>query len=572
MGLGAALSTAVSGLNLNSDSLSIIGNNLANTNTTAFKAFRTEFVNNFYNTLSLGSTPSDDNAGTNPRQIGQGASIGSFGVDFRPGAPTQTGVPSDLFIQGNGFFAVQRGDELLFTRDGSFRLNSNSQLVTAQGLNVQGFGIDQDFNIQQAALTDLVVPLGSLQVAQETENAFVEGTLAPTGDLSTQGTILRSDVVTDLASTPITSTAVTLDQLLINGAPLINDPGFLAGGSVTLIYTPRKGGRVLDPATITLTGGVTTLQQLADFIVGTLGINTDLSPAGATLTGAGEFQIEGNFGLVNDFTIDSSDFQLSSGVFNLDFDNRVQRADGESVFTQFTAFDSLGSPVIVQLTAYLEQLNTESSVFRVLFESSDQAIEDDGVFPLGITSAFDRSVGNATLTFDSRGQLSSVVGNALTIIRELTGAADPLTFTVNLNGVTALSVDRSRLAVVSQDGSPPGTLIDFGIDASGVIQGAFDNGLSRPLGQVVLARFNNNAGLVAQENNLFREGPNSGLPFITTPGAGVGAILSGALELSNVDIAIEFVRLIGASTSFSANTRVIATTQELFQTLLSLPR
>lgn len=570
MGLGSALSTAVSGLNVNQNTLDVIGNNLANTNTTAFKAFRSEFVNNFYNTVSLGSSPTDDNAGTNPRQVGQGANIGSLGVDFRPGAPTQTGVPSDLFIQGTGFFVVRRGGEQLYTRDGAFRVNNESQLVTAQGFNVLGFGIDDDFNIQQAALTPLIVPLGSLQVAQETQNAFVEGTLKPTGDIATQGTVMQTDTLVD-TSGPL-SMASLLQDITVSGQPMVNDAGFLAGTStVDLTYTARKGGRILDPVTLTLNPATTTLQNLADFMVGALGINTDLAPAGATLVGS-VLQVTGNFGTVNDISIDGADFQLSSGSLNFDANNRIQTADGESVFTQFTAFDSLGSQVLVQVTAYLESLNTESSIFRVLFESPDQSIDPSLPLPPGISSIFDRAVGDATMTFDSRGQISSVTGNDLTILRQLTGAADPLTFTVDLDGVSALSVDDSRLAVVSQDGSPPGTLVDFGIDASGVIQGAFDNGVSRPLGQVVLARFNNPAGLVAQENNLYREGPNSGLPFVTTPGAGVGTILSGALELSNVDISVSFVQLITTSTSFSANTRVIATTQELFQTLLSLPR
>ncbi len=160
----------------------------------------------------------------------------------------------------------------------------------------------------------------------------------------------------------------------------------------------------------------------------------------------------------------------------------------------------------------------------------------------------------------------------MTIYRQLTGASSPLEFNLDVSGISALSVDRSSLAVVSQDGTPPGTLVDYNVGPNGVIQGVFDNGASRTLGQVVLARFSNNSGLVSLDNNLYRQGPNSGLPFITAPGNGVGTLLNGALELSNTDVATSFVSLLTASTAFSANSRVIATTQELFQTLLSLPR
>lgn len=565
MALGSALSTALSGLNVNQNAIDTIGNNLANTNTTAFKSFRNEFVNNFYNTLGLGSAPGLSNGGTNPRQIGQGSSIGSLTTDFRPGSPTQTGVPSDLYIQGGGFFSVKRGNEVLYSRDGSFRLNSRSELVTAQGYNVQGFGIDENFNIQEGALVDLNIPLGSLQVAQETSNAFLEGSLNPQGTPATQATIISSDPMTLLDGVTPAGGATTLTNILVNGTTALI-PG---GVPTTITYTPNKNNRLLPPETLTVTAA-TTLNDLANFITGSLGINTTVAqPAGNTpgfsLAG-GVLTLTGNLGEISDFSIDSGDFNAANGAFNLDFPTRTQTADGESVFTEFTAYDSLGSEVRIRISGYLEQLGTEFSQFRFLFDSPDQSIDPS------LAGNFDNSVGSAVLTFDQRGQLQSVVGNTLTVQRDLTGAGDPLTFLLNVDGVSALSVPDSTLAVVSQDGSPPGTLIDYGIDADGIIIGAFDNGVTRNLGQVVLARFSNPQGLVGQENNLYRQGPNSGLPFTTKPGQGVGTILSGALELGNVDVANSFVQLLTASTAFSANSRVIATTQDLFQTLLQLPR
>lgn len=559
MGLGSALSTAVSGLNVNQNALDVIGNNLANTNTTAYKAFRNEFVSNFYNTQGLGSAPTNNNAGANPTQIGQGSRIGAVAVDFRPGAPTQTGLPSDLYIQGTGFFVVNRGAESFYTRDGAFRLNSASELVNAQGMRVQGFGVDQDFNIQPGSLVDLTVPIGSLQIAKATDNAFFEGTLNTSGDVATTGTTLRTGPLLD-GGVPATA-ASQLQNITSDGQPLI-DGGFPA----SITYTPRRGGRVLPPVTVTLQA-TDTLGDLANFIVGSLGIDTSLAGSpGFIVNAAGELSVTGNFGALNDFNIDGGDFSFPGGTLNLDFLNRDATANGESSITEFVAFDSLGSKIRVQAVAYLESLSTESSTFRLVFSSPDQSIDPT------VGDPYNRSLGSAQLTFDENGQLRTVTGNTLTIQRDLTGAGDPLSFQLNVDGVTALSVDSSQLAVVSQDGSPPGTLIDFGIDANGVIVGAFDNGLTRSLGQIALARFANPSGLVAQDGNLFTQGPNSGLAFVTQPGNGVGTILSGSLELGNVDIAVSFVQLLTASTAFSANSRVIATTQELFQTLLSLPR
>lgn len=565
MGLGSALSTALTGLNVNQNSIDTIGNNLANANTTAFKSFRNEFVNNFYSTLGLGSAPNEATAGTNPRQIGQGSNIGSLSADFRPGSPNQTGVPSDLFIQGNGFFVVANGTDTVYTRDGSFRLNSESGLVTAQGFNVLGFGVDEEFNIQEGALVNLTIPLGSLQVAQATRNAFLEGTLNPQGNVATQATIVQSNPMTLLDGVTPASAGTALANILVNGTtPLI--PG---GVPNTLTYTPSKGGRTLADETLAVTAA-TTLGDFANFITGSLGINTTITqPAGNTpgftITPTGAVQVTGNLGTQSDILLSGGQFSVPGG-FSLDFPTRLQTANGESGFTQFTAFDSLGSPVRVTATGYLEQLGTEFSQFRLLFDSPDQRIDPS------LPGSFDNSLGSAVLTFNEDGQLQNVTGNQITVQRDLSGASDPLSFNLDVEGISALSAPRSTLAVVSQDGSPPGTLIDYGIDASGVIVGAFDNGVTRTLGQVALARFNNPQGLVAQGNNSYRQGPNSGLAFVTTPGAGVGTILSGSLEQSNVDVAASFVQLLTASTAFSANSRVIATTQDLFQTLLQLPR
>jgi flagellar hook protein FlgE len=570
MGLGSALSTAVSGLNVNQNAIDVIGNNLANVNTTAFKASRNEFINNFYNTISVGSTPDANTAGKNPVQIGQGSTTGSVSVDFRPGAPTQTGLSSDLFIQGNGFFVIQRGNEQVFTRDGAFRTNSNADLVTAQGLNVLGFGVDDDFNLQQAAVVPLKIPIGNLQVAQSTSKAFIDGTLNPQGEVASQPTIEATGPL-NIAGGGGPATGGTLLRNVETGPglPLISDATFQGGGTVNLTYTPRKAGRVLAPQTLSI-GPATTLADLGNFMAGSLGINTNLTQTqtpGFSVAGNGALTFTGNLGTASDFSIQSSDFNVNNNVVF----TKSQAADGESIFTQFTAYDSLGSEVVVQLTAYLESLGTEESQFRVLFESPNQKL-DPANLPTGFADQFDRSIGNGTLTFNSLGQLDSVSGNNLTIFRQLTGASSPLEFELDVSGISALSVQRSSLAVVSQDGTPPGTLVDYNVGPNGVIQGVFDNGASRTLGQVVLARFSNNSGLVSLDNNLYRQGPNSGLPFITAPGNGVGTLLNGALELSNTDVATSFVSLLTASTAFSANSRVIATTQELFQTLLSLPR
>jgi flagellar hook protein FlgE len=148
-----------------------------------------------------------------------------------------------------------------------------------------------------------------------------------------------------------------------------------------------------------------------------------------------------------------------------------------------------------------------------------------------------------------------------------------MNFDTPTNTITGLTDTASSLAAVLQDGSPIGTLTTFSVGEEGIITGLFSNGLTRQVGQVALAQFANAEGLVDVGNNLFRVGPNSGEPIVTEAFTfGTGRVLSGALELSNVDLSEEFINMILASTGYSAASRVIQTTDELLDQLLILGR
>ena len=144
MALTSTLFTGLSGLNVNQTRLSVVGNNIANVNTVAFKSSRALFKPQFYVTDSGGSPGSDDFGGTNPSQRGLGAVVASIEKNFTPGAIEPTGRATDLAIDGDGFFIIQGADDQMYTRDGSFSLNASNQLVTANGEFVQGFGVDAE--------------------------------------------------------------------------------------------------------------------------------------------------------------------------------------------------------------------------------------------------------------------------------------------------------------------------------------------------------------------------------------------------------------------------------------------
>ena len=127
--------------------------------------------------------------------------------------------------------------------------------------------------------------------------------------------------------------------------------------------------------------------------------------------------------------------------------------------------------------------------------------------------------------------------------------------------------------MASQDGAPAGILTNYGIDRDGIVTGVYSNQQEEVLGQVALATFINDEGLVAQSENTFLPGPNSGDPTVIAPRTGTaGAVIAGALEQGNVEIAREFIGLITYSTGISAASRVVRTADDLLQELLLLAR
>ena len=143
------------GINANGMAVNTVGNNLANLNTTAFKAQRTLFETLLYQTISEGSAPDNDTGGTLPRQVGMGTTVASVQRDFSQGGFDGTGFPSDLAIDGDGFFMVDAGDQgLLYTRDGSFLLDATQTMVSASGARLQVFAADANGVITPGTLSN----------------------------------------------------------------------------------------------------------------------------------------------------------------------------------------------------------------------------------------------------------------------------------------------------------------------------------------------------------------------------------------------------------------------------------
>jgi flagellar hook protein FlgE len=241
--------------------------------------------------------------------------------------------------------------------------------------------------------------------------------------------------------------------------------------------------------------------------------------------------------------------------------NTIQQAAGESVSTSVVVYDSLGTPLSVQLTAVLQDTTSSYTEYR-WFADCGQNSPASGA---GI------AVGTGLIRFGSTGAYLSSTNDTVSIDRDDSPAVKPLQFALDFSKLSGLATNTPSLSVSSQDGCAPGTLSSYQIGSNGIITGVYSNGITRPLGEIVLASFANPNGLEQQGTNMYSAGVNSGLPVISAPGSGsAGTIQSGAVELSNADVSTNLVDLITASNMYEANSRVITTTQQLYQDLLTL--
>jgi flagellar hook protein FlgE len=435
---------------------------------------------------------------------------------------------------------------------------------------VQGYGVDQNFNIVTTSLTDISIPVGDLNVAQHTTEVEVGGALLTSSNaaVATQGSELTSAALTDSA----TSGSITGATLLSNVQDALAASLFTVGE--TLTFAPKQGGSAVESQSLDVTA-TTTVDDLLGLMSDTIGIHSGgtIPNDGSTgtqpvveVTAGGQIHIVGNMGTVNDIEIVPGQLTSDGATVDLGF-VKNNTADGESALLRFVVFDSLGEAINMQLATVLESRTGSTTTYRYFLESPDD-------------SRTSVAISDGTFVFDGNGNIT--VGGTMTagqetfsIQRDDTAAISPMQVTLDVNNLSGISsaTSGSNLNLFSQNGSDPGTLTSFTIDETGTINGVFDNGILRNLGQIVLARFRSPQGLLEAGNSMFTEGVSSGAPSITTPGTlGAGTIRSGSIELSNTDIGRNLVDLIVASTNYRGNARVISSVQQLVDELLVLGR
>lgn len=583
-----ALMTGLSGLLNNTRRLDVIGNNIANVNTTAFKANRAHFVPLYGLSGAIGGMMSSGGSGPLPAGVGMGSVFSGMTRSWNQGPIASTGIATDMAIDGSGFFMVNGGSVMRYTRDGTFVLDGAGNLVTQNGLQLQGWPVDASGRVVQTNTQGINIPLGTLTIAAATSTVGIGGTLNAAGIVASQGSQHFSQVFfLDAAMTQVaagdedlTTTTLYVDDGTGTGVSVVAfDPADI-GRTITLSGI-LKGGKPIPSQTFAISAlpipgaianGVT-LDEFAAFVSASLGLDNTVV-GGQTLGGGagmlnGQLVIDGNEGTVQQLTLLQANVTVSgavAGAANPFTFTQTRSSNGESVRTTIAVYDALGNPSLVDVTFVLEARAPDgSTTWQMLVESNDATV-------------LPRVIQVGSVTFDGNGQLTGATNTNLLVPQGTPPNAGPgqgiaLDLNSAFGALRALADTNSAIATVTNDGAPPGTLSQFAVGPDGLIVGGFTNGLTRTLAQLAIARFANPDGLMEFGDNQFGASSSSGDAMVgTAETLGLGRIVGGAIEQANVELAQEFVDMVQATTGFSAASRVVTTADELLRNLLAVGR
>ena len=327
-----------------------------------------------------------------------------------------------------------------------------------------------------------------------------------------------------------------------------------------------------------------------------------VNPEGYNLMG---FQLDENGNTVGDLVpiqANTQSFTAAGPTANIDLNtnldsdsiavvggfDRLDPADTSTYATSIQVYDSLGSTHL--MTTYFTKTSDLNWTYNTVVDGGEINVVA-GIDGSG-TSGELAVVGSGTLEFDASGRLTYVDGSPL---HSTAGDADsdPLvprptaattagalqwantsvqTQQVEIDMQTSQYASPSVVVSQEQDGYGTGTLVQLSVDEAGNIIGNFSNGTPRNLMRLALAKFTNPNSLDKIGNNMYAQSNNSGVPVVGTVGSGVGTIFTNSLELSNVDLAQEFVKMITTQRGFSANSKTITTTDEMLAEVISLKR
>jgi len=551
-----ALMAAVSGLQGHQKMLDVAGNNLANVNSYGFKSSRVTFAELLADTLQEATQPADVMGGTNPQQIGSGVRVASIDRNMNQGTMVTTGQPLDMAIEGAGYFVLSDGQKDVYTRVGTFAVDSQYYLVDpATGYRVQRLGIEGVAEGFQSPSSDNIrIPYDVALPARATETVSFSGNLSADAENPT-----TNEMTSSLQYTA--GGAVAARETLL--ADLDQASGVAAGDTIQITGRQPASGDISQTFTIG-TGAGQDGETLGDLI----------DAISAAFNGATARLSNGEMRLRDDAAgYSSTDLYLDySGGGSLDLPNyfRYLSAGGEEVKSaNVEIFDQQGI----------------GHVASVAFVRTDDAnMWDMVVMNLTGNCVFDNWNDRRLrgITFNADGSfagLDAAAGDSQDIRVRFSGPTATQSI-VNMGFGTIGQFDGlsqfggpSTVAASGQDGYEAGYLSSLSVSRDGIIVGMFTNGVRRDIAALQIATFQNPAGLQSAGGSYFTSSGNSGDPMPTRAlTGGAGAVNGGSLERSNVDTAEEFVNLIQAQNGFQANARTITVTNDMLRELSNLIR
>lgn len=549
-----ALQSGVTGMAAHQQMIDVAGNNLANTNTTAFKSSRVTFSDLLSQTVRQASAPTEAIGGTNPLQVGSGVQLASVDRQMDQGTLTTTGNPLDMAIDGEGYFTVHDGEGERFTRVGTFAVDADNYLVDpSTGYRVQRIGTTGEADgYQDPSDSGIQVPYDTALPAQATSIVQYNGNLS-SDDAEATTNLVSSGLSYTVAGSTVSSSSLLSAVDHISG-------GSLVGAQLVITGTDNDGSVVDNSgAPLTVTAG-TTMQDLLDEI------NSLYSGATASLYN-GEIRLTDDAEGYSLTDLRISQAGGAAGTLELPDHFTVLEAGGASARnTNIEIFDSQG--VSHALSGAFVKTDTENMWDFVV----------TGV--TGGVELVDRRIQGITFQANGAyGGLDETIGDSNLL--QVRFAHDPLA-TVDIavelgtpneyDGLTQFG-GSFTVAPDGQDGYSSGTLASVAVTRDGTLQGVFTNGIRRDLAALKMSVFQNPAALEALGGNYFVASANSGVPSGTTGQAGgAGSVFGGSLESSNVDVAAEFVNLIQAQNGYQVNARTIKVSNEMLQELTNIIR
>lgn len=559
-----ALSSGVTGLQAHQKMLDVAGNNLANVNTTAFKASQVTFSELLGETLQQASQPTDRIGGTNPQQMGSGVGVASISPNMGQGNIVNTGNPLDVALEGAGYFVASDGERSLYSRAGSFGVDEAGYMVDpGTGYRVQRLGlVGESDGFQIPGNSSIRVPYDVALSANQTSEIIVSGNLSADATNTPSAQVL------------ISSTKFTHGDGDAIDTSLIGQLDQFSGGSGT-------GGAMgaAETGTISFEGyypdGTAFSGAGFDFDVDATTTFDDLITHlnDNVLSGATASLVNGQIRITDDATgYSKSDLLMSySGAGELELPGyfEIKTVGGDEVKgVNIAVYDSQGGKhVLSGAFVRADEINTWDMILTSV-TGNIESIDLDTRRIEGIT--FDARTGAFNgIPEGTQAQFTVTFGH---------DTDHPQTIDLNLgtmgsfDGLTQFAGNSTAVAR-EQDGYEAGSLSAVSINNEGVLIGSFSNGIKKDMAVLAVGLFKNPAGLEAAGNGYYVPSANSGSPVITQAmTAGAGSIHGSALEKSNADVATEFVTLIQAQNGFQANARTITVANDILRELTNLIR